>query len=130
MSARWMTATGVAVMTMMGASTVAAADLDYPDDYSHGGKYWDGDRRYGARSFGDCVPRFVIRRRLRDEGWRHIERVDARGSKLYFQAERPNGRVFDIKVDRCDGHILDTRRAHGEVYGEYRGRKHRRHYYD
>lgn len=129
MSARWVVATGVAVMTMMGASTVAAADLDYPGDYSDGGKYWDGDRRH-VRSFADCVPRFVIRRNLRDEGWRHIERVDARGSKLYFQAERPNGKVFAIKVDRCDGHILDTRRARGDVYGEYRGHKHRRYRYD
>ena len=129
MSARWMAATSVAVLTMMGATTALAADLDYPGDYSDGGKYWNDDRRH-VRNFGDCVPRFVIRRNLRDEGWRRIERIDARGPNLYFQAERPNGKVFDIKVDRCDGHIVDTRRAHGDVYGEYRGHKHRHYRYD
>lgn len=107
-----------------------AADLDYPDDYSYTKterytervtrdttQRWDG--YYDDR--GGCLPREAIRQRLREDGWRDIQRVDVRRNTVVLTAERPNGQIFDIKVDRCSGNIIDARKSR-DVYGEYRPR--------
>lgn len=130
MSARMLVATAVAAMSMAGASPSVAADLDYPDDYSytetqryservtrHSDERWEGN--YDDRS--GCLPRQVIRQRLRDDGWRDIQRVDVRGGNVLLTAERPNGQLFNIKVDRCSGDIIDARKTR-DVYGSYRPR--------
>ncbi len=131
MSARALAATAFAAITMAGAAPLAAADLDYPEDYSYSKteRYtervtthrddrfegtWD-DRR-------GCLPRHAIRDRLRDDGWRDIQRIEARGSKVFLTAERPDGRLYDLKVDRCNGDIIDARKSRDGVYGEYRPR--------
>lgn len=130
MSARALAATAFAAMIMAGAGPLAAADLDYPEDYSYSKTeryervtshrddrfegYWD-DR-------SGCLPRHAIRDRLRDEGWRDIQKIEARGGKVYLSAERADGRLYDLKVDRCNGEIIDARKSRHGVYGEYRPR--------
>lgn len=131
MSARTLAATAVAAMSLASASPLMAADLDYPEDYSYtetqrytervtrrGDERWEGnyDDRRG------CLPRQAIRDRLREDGWRDIQRVDVRGGTAVLTAERPNGQIFDIKVDRCSGDIIDARKTR-DVYGEYRPRR-------
>lgn len=147
MSARTLAATAFAAMSLVSASPLAAADLDYPDDsrysesehysnrvtddrgeryesYSRREAYVDDDRsdvRWDDRA--GCLPRHAIRERLRDDGWRDIQRVEVRGGTVVMSAVRPNGQLFDIKVDRCNGEIIDARKTGGEVYGEYRPRR-------
>lgn len=144
MSARALAASAFAAMSLAGASPLAAADLDYPDNsynYSHTERYTEHvtrDRGYADRDTayadrddgyydnrGGCLPRRAIRDRLRDDGWRDIQKIDVRGSNVILTAERPNGQIFDIKVDRCNGEIIDARKAHDAVYGEYRPRPQR-----
>lgn len=129
MSARTLAATAVVALSFAGAAPTLAADLDYPEDYSYSkterytervtrsSERWDGD--YDGRA--GCLPRQVIRERLRDDGWRDIHRIDVRGGTVVLTAERPNGQVFDLKVDRCNGEIIDARKTR-DVYGEYRPR--------
>lgn len=127
MSARKMAAAAFAATTLA-AFPAAAADLDYPD-YSYSERERYSERVTHSRDRGDyyedragCLPRHAIRQRLRDDGWRDINRIDVRGGYVTLQAERPNGRVFDLKVDRCNGDIVDSRTTREGVYGEYRER--------
>lgn len=132
MSARTLAASAFAAMSLAGASPLAAADLDYPDQHSY-----VETERYSERVVrrdteieqgyyddrGGCLPRQAIRERLRGDGWRDIHRIDVRGGAVILGAERPNGQLFELKVDRCNGEIIDARKQRDEVYGEYRPRR-------
>lgn len=139
MSARTLAAAAFAAMSLAGASPLAAADLDYPDQQSYSETERYSERVVHERSYrddgyradsdegyyddrGGCLPRQAIRQRLRDDGWRAIQRVDVRGGNVILTAERPNGQIFNIKVDRCNGEIVDARKTYDGVYGEYRPR--------
>lgn len=132
MSARTLAATAFAAISMAGASPLAAADLDYPEDrhsYTETERYservvhqrTDSEEGYYDNR-GGCLPRQAIRQRLRDDGWRDIQRVDVRGGNVILTAERSNGQIFDLKVDRCNGEVIDARKSRDAVYGEYRPR--------
>ncbi len=132
MSTRALAAGAIAAMSLVGASPLAAADLDYPDySYSETERYSRTTTHYDDRA--GCLPRHAIRERLRDEGWHDIEKIDVRGDAVIVTAERPNGKVYDLKVDRCSGDIIDSRVSRDsreEVYGEYRPTRHRDYYRD
>jgi len=128
MSTRALAAGAIAAMSMAAASPLAAADLDYPD-YS----YSETERYSRTTRYDDgagCLPRHAIRQRLRDDGWRDIEKIDVRGDSVIVTAERPNGKLYDLKVDRCSGEIIDSRVSREEVYGEYRPTHYRDDYRD
>lgn len=129
MSARTLAAAAFAA-TALAAFPAAAADLDYPDygyseteRYSERVTYGRNNGHYYEDDRAGCVPKYAIRDRLRDDGWRDIHKVDVRGPHVILSAERPNGRVFELKVDRCNGDIVDSRSARDDVYGEYRERR-------
>jgi hypothetical protein len=131
MSTRALAASAIAAMSLAGVSPVAAADLDYPDySYSETERYTERSAHYGNGEndrYDDragCLPRHAIRERLRDEGWRDIQKIDSRGGEVIVTAERPNGKIYDLKVDRCSGEIIDSRVSR-EVYGEYRPTRYR-----
>ena len=56
-----------------------------------------------------CVPRRIVRRRLRVEGWRHFHDFRPRGPIMLVCARRPSGRPFNLAIDRCSGEIVDAR---------------------
>jgi hypothetical protein len=66
-----------------------------------------------------CAPKWQIRRRLVDHGWRNFERLAVRPDVVVLRAERPNGRAFDLKLDRCTGEIIAERPARHRGYGVY-----------
>lgn len=128
MSMRALAAGAIAALSLAGASPLAAADLDYPDySYSETERY-SRTTHYDDRA--GCLPRHAIRQRLRDDGWRDIDKIDVRGDTVVVTAERPNGKLYDLKVDRCSGDIVDSRVSREEVYGEYRPARYRDHYRD
>jgi hypothetical protein len=129
MSARVLAAAAFAAASLV-SSPLAAADLDYPEDY---GSSYSETERYSERvtygrddyygtSRAGCLPRHAIRQRLKDDGWHGIRRLDVRGGSVILSAERPNGQLFEVKVDRCNGDIIDARKMRDDVYGEYRPR--------
>jgi len=65
---------------------------------------WGGDEdwRYGS----GCLPRREIERRLYDSGWHDFHDIEIRRHAARVSARRPNGDVFRLKVDRCNGEVL------------------------
>lgn len=109
------------------------ADRYRDDDYAYRGSTKDGylappdraprfsDDRYGYDR-GDrygCAPRWQVRNRLMESGWRNFERLTVRDRIVVIRAERPNGRAFDLKLDRCSGEIVDQRPSFYRGYGAY-----------
>lgn len=66
-----------------------------------------------------CAPRWEVRRRLQADGWRNFERLAVRPRVVILRAERPNGRAFDLKLDRCTGEVLAERPSRTRGYGAY-----------
>ncbi|MGE0697908.1 MAG: hypothetical protein AB7O57_02315 [Hyphomicrobiaceae bacterium] len=53
-----------------------------------------------------CLPRHAIKRRLVDEGWRDFHDLDVAHNIARVKARRPNGDLFELKVDRCNGEVV------------------------
>ncbi|MFZ4806695.1 MAG: hypothetical protein ACOYLQ_05505 [Hyphomicrobiaceae bacterium] len=80
------------------------------------GRTWAPDRSYRA---DDCIPREAIRRALQDDGWHGFHDLDLRGPVAVVFAYRPDGRLYRVKVDRCNGAVIASRlvdrRDHAEA---------------
>lgn len=64
------------------------------------------DGRQGA----GCLPQHAIHDRLARHGWQDFHDPQVEGKVAHVRARRPNGRLFDLTVDRCSGEVL-----HAEV---------------
>ena len=72
-----------------------------------------------------CAPRWQVRSRMVADGWRNFQRLAVRPNVIILRAQRPNGRAFDLKVDRCSGEVIAQRPARFQGYGAYGPRPHR-----
>lgn len=66
-----------------------------------------------------CVSRAEVEHRLVVEGWRDFSDPERRGELGIFKARRPNGRLYELSVDRCSGEIVDAHPLDRGVYGPY-----------
>lgn len=67
------------------------------------------DYRYGYNgNGGHCVPREEAKRRLINEGWRDFHDLELRNDIAKVRARRPNGDLYDLKIDRCSGEIVNS----------------------
>lgn len=59
---------------------------------------------------GSCVRSEQVRDRLTGLGWRdfHAGKAESR-STVVLRARRPSGRLFELRLDRCSGEILQAR---------------------
>ena len=93
---------------------------DAPDDF---------EPPYPVRGYGDrCIPREVARDRLRDAGWRGFHAAEPREEVVLVKARRPDGRMFDLTIDRCSGEVVDARPIYGRGPGPYAWGPPRRHW--
>jgi hypothetical protein len=84
--------------------------------------YKDADPPRFAENYGynrDCLPRHEIRYRLQSEGWNDFHALEVRPDIALLRARRPNGDTYDLKVDRCTGHVVSTRLIDRYVPGPY-----------
>lgn len=85
---------------------------------------WNGNP-YGTQYGSSCMPRHVVRQELERQGWYDLQDLERRGDVVLVRARQPNGRWFDLTIDRCDGSILEARivdrRAAGYDDWRYRG---------
>lgn len=65
---------------------------------------WGGGEDW--RRASECLPRREIERRLYDSGWHDFHDIEIRRHAARVSARRPNGDVFRLKVDRCNGEVL------------------------
>jgi hypothetical protein len=70
---------------------------------------------YGAA----CVPREVIRERLSRHGWQDFHDGALQGEVAVVRARRPNGRLFELTIERCSGEIVSAYPLESRVYGPY-----------
>lgn len=76
-----------------------------PRHYDHRySDYRHGDRRHSSY----CVPREEAKRRLINDGWRDFHDLELRDDVARVRARRPNGDLYDLKVDRCSGEIVHS----------------------
>lgn len=61
----------------------------------------------------DCIPRRAIRERLKADGWGEFQDLEIRGSTAIVTARRPDGRPFDLTIERCSGEIVSARPLRG-----------------
>jgi len=87
------------------------AEPAYPPPASKGKGF--AEPQYVAPRFAyrepRCVPRRIIRRRLRAEGWHDFCDFRPRGPIVLVRARRPSGRPFNLAIDRCSGEIVEAR---------------------
>lgn len=62
--------------------------------------------RHDGRYAGDCLPRHVIRDQLASRGWHELHDAQVMGNVVHIRARRPNGRLFDLTLDRCSGEVI------------------------
>jgi hypothetical protein len=92
-------------------------------------------RTYGYQAYPPAAPRYAERpgctspraaqRALEQEGWRDFANLTLRGEIAVINARRPDGRGFELQLNRCTGDLVSVRpldqRPYGpRVYGEYR----------
>lgn len=105
------------------ATPVIAADLGYRDQAYEDPRYSDiyrhppppppayrHEQRFGGydgRRDG-CTPREQVRDRLEARGWQDFHDPQPMGNVVHIRARRPNGRLFDLTLDRCSGEVLNA----------------------
>jgi hypothetical protein len=72
--------------------------------------YFDGPRRHSSAPSSNCASHHEIRRDLTEQGWSQFNDVELRGSSALIEARRPNGNLYQLKIDRCSGEILNAQR--------------------
>jgi hypothetical protein len=73
-------------------------DEGYDPPYDPAGRFANG-----------CVPRLLVRDRLREAGWSDFHDLQPRGGVVLVEARRPSGRPFELTIDRCSGAIVEAR---------------------
>ena len=73
-----------------------------PPPYRQEQRYGNDVRRDG------CVPRELVRDRLESRGWQDFHDPQPMGNVVHIRARRPNGRLFDLTLDRCSGEVLQV----------------------
>jgi len=73
-----------------------------------------------------CIPRRVVRRRLRARGWYDFHDFRPRGPIMVVRARRAPGRPYKLAIDRCSGEIVEAhplrwRRLGPFAFGPRRG---------
>jgi hypothetical protein len=73
----------------------------------------DRDRRY-SRHGSDCAPRREVLRNLTEQGWSDFQEPELRGEAAIVRARRPSGHIFELRIDRCSGEVIEARPLGGD----------------
>jgi hypothetical protein len=88
-------------------------DEEGPPPPRYGKRYYDEDddgRPSSKYSDKGCVRSEEVRDRLTSLGWRDFHSGKAvTSSTVKLRARRPSGRLFELRLDRCSGRILEAR---------------------
>jgi hypothetical protein len=68
----------------------------------------------------DCISPRAAERALANDGWREFANLTLRGPTAIINARRPDGRPFELQLDRCSGELVKARpldqRPHASPY--------------
>jgi hypothetical protein len=79
--------------------------------------YFNGEPRSRRRTDA-CASHHEIRSDLTAQGWSEFHDIELRQSTALIEARRPNGNLYQLKIDRCSGEILNAQRL-GDRRGPY-----------
>ena len=121
-------------------------DRDYPRshkrDHAYNDGYADRDPWRDRRSYVDhkryrkdyglgahCIPRRLVLRQLRHQGWYNFTDLELRGQKATVRADNRDGGHYHLVIQRCSGEVLwadriDRRHRHSgwrSAYGPAAG---------
>jgi hypothetical protein len=68
---------------------------------------------------GQCVPREVVRDRLTRHGWHDFHDGALNGNVAVVRARRPNGRLFELTIERCSGEIVSAYPLERRAFGPF-----------
>ena len=92
------------------------------DRYSE--RQWHRRWRSGYLFSENCVPRRLVLRRLRHDGWYNFHDLRLRGPRATVGADNENGGSYRLVIDRCSGSVVKARRLdyrHTGYSGRYNG---------
>jgi hypothetical protein len=70
--------------------------------------------------YGKCVRSEQVREQLTEMGWRDFHAGQpVNGQVVTLRARRPNGRLFELTLDRCSGHIVQAQALEPRPLGPY-----------
>jgi hypothetical protein len=87
----------------------------YRDDGYAPPRRYTEDYRFGVQ----CLPRHEVRRRLSEEGWVEFHDLELRPDVAILRARRPNGDLYDLRIDRCTGTVVHARPLEHAVPGPF-----------
>jgi hypothetical protein len=99
---------------------------DHEPRYDHR-RYAETEPRYRAYSSGpQCLHRDQIRHGLERDGWHDFRDPQVIDQGTALLSARRNGRLFQLKIDRCSGDVLTSRPLEGyRPYADYGYRPYR-----
>lgn len=140
MSVKTFVSVALASATVLGAPAARAGDLGgYPPPVEYegrdyyvpphaeapppGGSYKDEPApppppRYSQAPQRGCVSRHEVEDRLLADGWRDFSAPERHGDIGVFRARRPDGRLYELSIERCSGEIVDAHPLDRD-YGPY-----------
>jgi hypothetical protein len=102
----------------------------YRDDPSHGHEDLPPPHRtYTYQPYPPQAPRYAerpgcaspraVERALQQDGWRDFSSPTLRGEDAFLNARRPDGRPFELRVDRCTGELVSAKPIDPRPYGPH-----------
>jgi hypothetical protein len=95
-----------------------------PPAYDDDDRYDDRSRSWGRRFSGTwqdraCVRSEEVRDSLTDGGWRDFHDGHEHGDVVTLRARRPNGRLFELTLQRCSGRLVEARPLEPRPFGPF-----------
>ena len=94
----------------------------------HTRRRWNRHWNSGYLFSDHCVPRRLVLRRLRHDGWYNFHDLRFRGPKALVAADNQRGGSYRLVIDRCSGTVIKARRLHyrhtGYTTGHYAPARH------
>lgn len=86
-----------------------AKDDGYDPRAYSGPRYTDRAADRYAELGPACIPRRAVRQRLASEGWGDFHDLEIRDRIALLRARRSDGRLYELKIDRCSGEVVRAR---------------------
>ena len=66
-----------------------------------------------------CLSKVGIQQALHEQGWRDFDNVEVRGDMAFMNARGDSGRRYELRIDSCNGEVLNARPEYVRVPDRY-----------
>jgi hypothetical protein len=93
------------------------------DDPRHAPRRFSGPAAPPSAYGRTCARSEEVRERLTTFGWRDFHGGQPQGETVLLRARRPNGRLFELTLDRCSGQIVEAQPLEPRRFGAFAWRE-------